>query len=114
MSFDGMMNVFGKIEKMTETEDANTGEKTKAWAVFKANVKGRLDQATGKEYASDDSILANSDHIWFIRNVFGINATSLDTKDYRVTIKNQVYNIMSIQDAGGHGHHLEILLQKID
>jgi head-tail adaptor len=108
MSFKGLLNTTCTIQEITETQDSGTGQKEKTWSNIKNGVKCRLDQASGKEFAAPNSIMAKASHILFLDSKY-----NLKEKNHRIIIKSTTYNILLVSDGGGHGHHLELLLEII-
>lgn len=108
MSFKGLLNTTCKIQELTETQDTTTGQKEQTWGNKLNGVKCRLDQASGAEFAAPNSIMARASHVLFLEKKYTLNE-----KNHRVKIKANVYNILLVSDGGGHGHHLELLLQII-
>lgn len=107
MSFEGLLNKTCNIQALTETQNSTSGQKVKAWANLHTGVKCRLDQNTGSEFSAPDSIKSKATHILFLK------IHNLTAKASRINIGVNNYNILSVQDGGGHGHHLELLLEKI-
>ena len=108
MSFRGLLNTTCSIQSLTETQNSTTGQKGKTWANVNTGVRCRLDQNTGQEFAAPDSIKSKATHILFMDKKY-----SMASKGNRIKIGVNAYNILSVQDGGGHGHHFELLLEKI-
>lgn len=106
MSFDSHLNAVCSIQKQTEVQVAG-GEKTKTWTDVATNVKCRLDQAGGQEMETAEGKVVKATHILFMNN------TTVGERDYRIMIGLKKFNILSVGNAGGHGHHLELLLARI-
>jgi SPP1 family predicted phage head-tail adaptor len=110
MSFNGLLNTTCTIQTLTETQDADTGQDIKTWTDTEINVKCRLDNAEGDEIMSDTGEVVKASHTLFLNNPTYIN---LDEKSNRIVIEGISYNILLVKDAGGHGHHTELLLRRI-
>ena len=108
MSFNGLLNRTCKIQKVTKTEDPDSGELNDAWTTIYNNVKCRLDEAKGKEFASPNSILALADHVLFLNYGYVLKAG-----EHQIVIGADSYNILLVKNAGGEFHHLELMLQRI-
>lgn len=108
MSFQGLLNTSCNIQKIINAQDSTTGELEKTWANIYTGVKCRLDQASGQEFASPNSILARATHILFMDKKY-----TLKEGTYRIVTGGNNYNILLVSDGGGHGHHLELTLQLI-
>lgn len=108
MSFKGLLNIVCKIQSVTLTQHAVTRRKVKSWSNTYTGVKCRLDQNSGREFAAPSSIKSKADHVLFLEKKY-----SITEKSNRIVIGSDTYNILSVQDGGGHEHHLELLLQKI-
>ncbi|MBA4406973.1 hypothetical protein C0389_06840 [bacterium] len=108
MSFEGLLNKVCNIQKRTKTQDTNTGEIIESWANVYSGVACRLDESRGTEYIGQDTRLSRADHVLFLKKGY-----TLTTGEYRVIIDTTSYNILSIRDAGGQGHHIELELEII-
>jgi hypothetical protein len=110
MSFQGLLNTSCIIQTLTETQDPDTGQDIKVWVNTEIDVKCRLDNAEGDEIMSDTGEVVKASHTLFLNNPTYIN---LNEKNNRIVVSGNNYNILLVKDAGGHGHHTELLLQRV-
>lgn len=110
MSFEGLLNTTCTIQTLTESQDADTGQDIKTWTDTEINVKCRLDNAEGEELMSDTGEVVKASHTLFLDNPVYV---TLNEKNNRIVVAGNSYNILLVKDAGGHGHHTELLLQRI-
>lgn len=109
MSYDSLLNITCTIEVNTQTQNATTGEMTNSWATYASGVRCRLDQASGSgEIRVPNDLLSKVSHVLFLHY-----RTDLTEFLYRIDIGGTKYNIMRINNAGGQGHHTEILLELV-
>ena len=109
MSYNGLLNTTCTIQKLTRTQDADSGEWTESWANHATSVKCRLDMASGQgEVRITNDRLSNTTHILFVEY-----RTDLNWWEYRVIADSITYNILLISQAGGMLHHTEILLELV-
>jgi hypothetical protein len=111
MSFKGMLNAFCTIRKVAETQSPLSGQINDAWQDVAVNVRCRLDEASGQEIKTETGKYVKATHVLFIENATG--GIDINEKEYEIVISENSYNILLIKDAGGHGHHKEILLQRV-
>lgn len=104
MSFNSLLNKICTIQKVTETQDASN-QLVKTWSNKYTGIKCRLDQNDGREQMGDNKILTQATHVLFLE--FTVNVLVTD----RVIVEGRTYNVLQVGDAGGHGHHRELLLE---
>jgi hypothetical protein len=71
----------------------------------------RLDEASGQEIKSSTGQYVKATHVLFIKASNG--GVTLTEKSYRIVCESNTYNILLIKDAGGQGHHKELLLERV-
>jgi len=106
MTFQGLLNTKCNIEITTKSQDASK-QMIDAWSVQYANVKCRIDGATGEVFLGENKQVNYATHILFIEKKYNI-----DMHKNRIKMGSNIYNILQITDGGGHGHHFEIFLEK--
>lgn len=107
MSFNSLLNTKCDIQYKIETQNTTTGQKVISYANRNVNVKCRLDEETGNEQWIQNEKIYKGSHILFL--VTGLTILKTD----RVKIGTTYYDILNIADAGGQGHHTELVLQVI-
>ena len=110
MSFDGLLNTKCSIQKRSLTQDA-MGQETESWTTVYSNVRCRLDQGSGGVKNIPQYIFESVSHVLFMKIIKGFNFT---TKDYRAVIGGENYSVLLIANAGGHNHHWQVLLNKVE
>ena len=108
MSFSGLLNTTFTKQTLTETQ-SGTGKITSSWADTTTGIKCRLDEAKGQEFTTYTGKVAKATHVLFIQKSVGL----LDEKTNRVKIGTNIYDTLMVSDAGGHGHHYQLLLQRV-
>ena len=107
MSYNNLLNTTCTIQSLTKSHDEDSGQETESWADSATNVKCRIDQAKGGEVRAATSIYEKATHILFIKN------RTISEETNRIVIGSETFNILLVADASGHGHHLELLLERI-
>jgi len=106
MSFANLLNTTCKIQTVTEARDASYGV-TRTTAVRYNGVPCRLDGASGDEFRGDNRIIDKATHKLFMPLGYGVKVTD------QVVCNGSTYNVLSVTDAGGHGHHTELILELV-
>jgi hypothetical protein len=96
---------------MARTFGATSGEPIETWTNAAVNVKCRLDEANGQEIRTANNVYVKASHVLFMQADTG--GIALNEKDNRIKIGATVFNILLVKDAGGAGHHKELLLERI-
>jgi SPP1 family predicted phage head-tail adaptor len=105
MSFQKLLNKTCTIKSRTVAQNATSGEQVETFAVKYSNVRCRLDEAAGGEFRGSTRIVDKATHMLFIP----FNYSVVETDE--VVIANNNYNVLLVRDAGGHGHHKELMLE---
>jgi SPP1 family predicted phage head-tail adaptor len=105
MSFQNLLNKTCTIKARTVAQHATSGEQVETFAVKYSNVRCRLDEAAGGEYRGATRIVDKATHVLFIN--FNYNVIDTDA----VVVGTETYNVLLVKDAGGHGHHKELMLE---
>lgn len=111
MSIEGLFNTTCNIQKVTRTRSVNSGQFTESWANSVTGVKCRLDEVNNEEFKSQAGQYIKATHVLFIGYTTG--GVSINEAEYRFVIGSNTYNILQIRDAGGRGHHKEIILERV-
>lgn len=111
MSIEGLFNTTCNIQKNTRTQSSTSGQATNSWANVATGVLCRLDEANDEEFKSQAGQYVRASHVLFIGDTTG--GVSINEAEYRFVIDSKNYNILQIRDAGGQGHHKEIMLERI-
>jgi len=109
MTFQGLLNTKCNIEVLTKTQNATTRQFVETWAIKYSNIKCRIDGAEGQEFLGQNKEINKATHILFIDNNHKI-----EMYKNRIKVGSITYNILQVTDAGGHGHHFEIYLERKD
>jgi len=107
MSFESLLIHTCTIQALTETFNATSKQPVHTWADSVLSVKCRLDQARGMEYRTPAAIYSKATHILYLKN------RTLNAKTNRIVIDSNTYNILSVEQASGMDHHLEVVLERI-
>ena len=106
MGFEDLLNEKCNILKLTGSQDSTSGEDVKTWSPIYVGVSCRLDQASGSEISGSVEVYSKATHILFLSDKYNLNS-----KENRVKIGNDEYNILLVKNAGGHNHHIELVLE---
>lgn len=98
------------FEQRTGASSAATGQMTYTWAAVYSGTRCRLDESTGREFMSATGKPTRATHVMFL-NV--LPSLSITERDWRVDVGGLKYDILLIADAGGAGHHYEIMLERL-
>ena len=107
MSYNSLLNTTCTIQSLTKSYDDDSGQETESWANSATSVQCRLDQAKGGEVRGATAIYEKATHILFIKT------QTISEETNRIVIGSETFNILLVADASGHGHHLELLLERI-
>lgn len=110
MSFKSQLKHTTKTQERTQTQD-NSGQLTESWADDTTGIKCLL-QEIGSGQGSGTKEYIDATHRLFMEAI-----TDLDIGKHRMVVTDKVatrtYTILAINDAGGQGHHLELILKII-
>ncbi|KKN50677.1 hypothetical protein LCGC14_0630260 [marine sediment metagenome] len=106
MSFTTWLNITCNLERFNPGVLDSYNRPTGTWDSLAANAKCRIQKSKGKEFKVK-SEMRLSTHTLFLQ-------TQDVTEKDRVVISTVVYNILSVEDAAGHVHHLELELELVE
>ena len=107
MSFDSLLNTTATIERESSGGADDYGGKVRGWSTllsFRCNIQ----PVSGEEKAAAGSQGVAITHKMFARP-FPMTVTEKD----RVKVGSTIYDIESIGDAAGRGHHVEVKLREV-
>ena len=109
MSFDSLLNQTCSVERIAAptTRDAVGGFVT-GWASQIASVKCHIQQVSADERSMNGSIGVEVTHKLFCRPT-----SSAIYETDRIKVGSVIYDIESINNVAGLGHHYEIMLREI-
>lgn len=97
-----------KTQERTQTQDT-AGQLTETWADDTTNIKCLL-QEIGSTERAGNKIYIEATHRLFMQKI-----SDLDIGKHRLVVTDKIatrtYDILAINDAGGQGHHLELILK---
>lgn len=107
MAFANLLNKTCIIQTLTTARDATSFGPTRTYANRYSGVACRLDGATGSKFRGDSRIQDRASHRLFMPLGYQVKATD------RVIVEGVSYDVLSVTDAGGHGHHTELYLEVV-
>lgn len=99
-------NKFCTIKSRVLTPNSKTNQMVESFTNKYVNIPCRLEPISGSEFPANATYLSKATHILYIDKVY---TTQTDS----VTINSVDYDILFIDDAAGHGHHYELILEVI-
>jgi len=113
MSFEGLLKDTGTFQLNTPAQDASM-QFIASWAdvVLLTNLKCRLEPIGGGVVGTPTKVYEAATHTLFLRKPA---APTITTKDHRVVINTEIYNILLVQELSNSTNinHLELILEKI-
>lgn len=106
MSFDSLLNKKCTLQQKTETQGSG-GEQAETWTPYATGISCRIGQASGREVMTAEGKMVVATHIIYMR------PRKVGERDNRAVIDNNIYDILSVEDAAGHGDHLEIAVKRV-
>jgi len=104
MSYDGLLNRTCTIQRKTVTY-GNRGQESTAWADLATGVDCRIQARTGKLSPGLKGEDLEARFIGFLKYAQAINEGD------RVVYQGITLTVKRVDDAAGHGHHKEVILQ---
>jgi len=107
MSFSSLLNTTAVIKKWTAGSVNEFGESKNVLQIIASEVRVRVQPISAKEEQEEFGEVTNADVVIFA----SINAPVKN--NYEIWVNSDRYKIIKPHDAGGQGHHLEILADEI-
>lgn len=105
MSFESLMNKTATVRAKSVASDSRGGQ-IAAWANLETSVLCALQPLSDKEIIEDRNLTIGMYRAFF-------PASSAVTEEHRVIIDSITYEVKSVADGGGRGHHKELLLKTV-
>jgi len=105
MGFKQLLNSTCVIRRFTSSSKDAHGNLVKVWSDLAIDVPCRLQAIRGRETTQPVQVVVGT-HMLFLE------PRDITEKD-RVVIGSDTFEVLFVEDAAGHGHHLEVTLELI-
>lgn len=105
MSIQSLFNKKCTIQKKTQSQ-TSSGQMILTWTDYATNIKCCFNTLD-----ADERIIAGREQVEATHRLYMGYRAGLDEENYRIVVDGKTYDILSLSDASGREHHLEIFMR---